>query len=122
MWSCVHCAWKSRTIGRCCEHRGLFPGAGISVSACLNTYRGAECIDTVATLDSHSPEPDEIGLCKSVTDRALVEMSWMGKIDYCVTQNCENLHQEAGFRRRHVSELRGNVNCASTQTTCGCGL
>lgn len=94
-----------------------FTGAGISVAAGLNTYRGADGIDTIAAVgDSEITNPDDLGedvdyaaLHPTFTHNALVRMHNLGKMDYCATQNCDNLHQKAGFPRNLVSDLHGNV-------------
>lgn len=94
-----------------------FTGAGISVSAGLNTYRGADGIDTIAALgDSEITNPDDLGedvdyaaLKPTFTHKALVKMHTLVKMDYCATQNCDNLHQKAGFPRDCMSDLHGNV-------------
>lgn len=99
------------------KHVVSFTGAGISVSAGLNTYRGADGIDTIAALgESEITNPDDLGeeidyagLQPTFTHTALVRMYELGKMDYCATQNCDNLHQKAGFPRTHISDLHGNI-------------
>ena len=125
------------------KHTVCFTGAGVSVSAGLPTYRGAEGIDTLsyfATSNSTSepevacsshqekvvlkrkreiedltaqkedePADDYPLLSPTLTHRALVTLHEKGKMNYCITQNCDNLHQKAGFPREYVSDLHGNV-------------
>ena len=104
---------------------GLALGAGVSASAGLATYRGTDGIDTLAALSSkrksiqvdedqarmsESDEGDEYSrLIPSFTHTCLANLNQMGKMDYCITQNCDNLHVKGGMPRDCVSDLHGNV-------------
>eukprot|EP01036_Dinobryon_divergens_P034189 gene34189-44171_t len=126
------------------KHTVCFTGAGVSVSAGLPTYRGAEGIDTLSHFatsnstsesevvsssheekdlskrkreredlpvdkDDDEPAVDYSLLSPTLTHRALVTLHEKGKMNYCITQNCDNLHQKAGFPREYLSDLHGNV-------------
>jgi mono-ADP-ribosyltransferase sirtuin 6 len=45
------------------------------------------------------------------THRALGRLQQLGKMQYCITQNCDDLHARGGFPRDSLSELHGNVFC-----------
>ena len=45
------------------------------------------------------------------THRALAKLNNVNKMDYCITQNCDDLHASGGFPRNCLSELHGNVFC-----------
>ena len=45
------------------------------------------------------------------THRALAGLHSLGKMQYCITQNCDDLHARGGFPRSYLSELHGNVFC-----------
>ena len=45
------------------------------------------------------------------THCALSILHTMGKMQYCITQNCDDLHHKGGFPREFLSELHGNVFC-----------
>ena len=117
------------------KHTVCFTGAGVSVSAGLPTYRGAEGIDTLShfatSSDLVSTSHDETALTKrkrenedltvqkedeakdvdynllspTLTHRALVTLHEKGKMNYCITQNCDNLHQKSGFPKEYLSDL-----------------
>lgn len=104
-----------------------FTGAGVSVSAGIPTYRGADGIDTVAAygIDIEnsnkrkfsededvkiSDEEDEyIKLHPTFTHRSLTCLNRNNLMNYCITQNCDNLHERGGFPRNGMIELHGNV-------------
>jgi len=126
-----------------------FTGAGISVSAGLPTYRGAEGIDTLAhfsdgqvtetaataaTLtsatedkpgqdllaskkrkadvdddDDDDDDTEYTSLRPTLTHLSLAKLYREGKMNYCITQNCDDLHRKGGFPREYLSELHGNV-------------
>lgn len=126
-----------------------FTGAGISASAGIPTYRGAEGIDTQdAYAGSNSSQPTKkrkIEESDTTTDlidltednplkssleeeqeeeemkyellmptyahKALTVLHQNGYLHYCITQNCDNLHQKSLFPREFISELHGNVFC-----------
>lgn len=49
---------------------------------------------------------------------AIAELDRIGRLDCCITQNIDNLHQKAGLRPERVIELHGNA----TRARClGCG-
>ena len=45
------------------------------------------------------------------THRGLARLHREGKMHYCITQNCDDLHAKGGFPREALSELHGNVFC-----------
>ena len=99
-----------------------FTGAGISVSAGLMTYRGTEGIDTQEylgidakkkkTADAEEEEEEDVDYTKlqpTRTHNAIARLHDLGKMDYCITQNCDDLHAKAGLDRNFISDLHGNV-------------
>eukprot|EP01038_Epipyxis_sp_PR26KG_P012212 gene12212-16361_t len=106
-----------------------FSGAGISASAGIPTYRGVDGIDTVQEMDakvenednkkrkrnSESDSDDEEEdfdyntLHPTFSHLMLAELNSKGMMDYCITQNCDDLHAKAGFPRQNLVELHGNV-------------
>ena len=101
-----------------------FTGAGISVESGIPPFRGAEGIwnsydPSVLELDRYLEEPDESwpvihDLFYQFFDAAkpnpahdfLVYLEQQGKLKAVITQNIDNLHQEAGNSR--VVEFHGN--------------
>lgn len=96
----------------------VFTGAGISVSAGINTYRGADGIDTIDTFYSTSNSTDNVEddeyidfttLKPTLSHYAIAELNKMGKMDYCITQNCDGLHSKAGLLTNFICELHGSI-------------
>lgn len=127
-------AHKLATLLRQSKQTICFTGAGLSAAAGIPTYRGAEGIDTIAVTGGALNEPsnkrqrtevaesDEIEettdpdeeytrLQPSAAHRALVDLHQAGRLQYCITQNCDDLHGKSGFPRDCMSELHGNVFC-----------
>jgi NAD-dependent deacetylase len=101
-------------------------GAGISAESGIPTFRGTDGIWTkyppeeYATIDAYNANPDKvwkfwIELAHSLRDcrpnpghQALAELEAMGLIHAVITQNIDNLHEEAGSKR--VIEYHGNAH------------
>ena len=117
-------------------HTVCFTGAGVSVSSGLPTYRGTDGIDTISALCSSSSDDvectrkrkivdltcdeeeeeeeeeegvDYTALQPTLTHTNLAELHKMGKLDYCITQNCDGLHLKGGLPLCCMSDLHGNV-------------
>lgn len=100
-----------------------FTGAGVSASAGLATYRGADGIDTLSSLATSSKQSSKLSevneededdvdytkLQPTLTHNSLTRLSQYNKLTYCITQNCDNLHQKSGLNRNMISDLHGNV-------------
>jgi len=104
-----------------------FTGAGISSSAGIPTYRGATGIDTLEKYASSSIQvgADEIKdsprddvdardvdytlLQPTFSHLALAKLHAMGKLSYCITQNCDDLHAKAGIPNACITDIHGNV-------------
>eukprot|EP01040_Poterioochromonas_malhamensis_P011858 gene11858-12935_t len=114
-----------------------FTGAGVSASAGLATYRGADGIDTLSSLATSSKpsakqsevidmtkekkesneeddeeDEDDVDYTKlqpTLTHYSLFKLSQYNKLNYCITQNCDNLHTKSGINRNMISDLHGNV-------------
>lgn len=131
-------AKKLAEILRNSSHTVCFTGAGISASAGIPTYRGAEGIDTIAEYGGATKRPideseegpfkkarlsDNSGnkeeeeemsyedLQPTLSHRALAALHREGMMHFCITQNCDDLHAKGGFPRNCLSELHGNVFC-----------
>ncbi len=99
-------------------------GSGISAESGIPTFRDKGGIwekyppDQYATIDGYNANPKKVwafwrelastlGHCKPNPGHyALAELEAMGKLEAIVTQNIDNLHQDAGSRR--VIEYHGN--------------
>jgi NAD-dependent deacetylase len=100
-------------------------GAGISAESGIPTFRGTGGIwtkyppDQYATIDAYNANPEKVwqfwlelartcGDCKPNPGHyALAEMEEMGLLHAIITQNIDNLHEDAGSKR--VIEYHGNA-------------
>ena len=100
-------------------------GAGISAESGIPTFRGHGGIwekyppDEYATIDAYNANPDKVwkfwcdlattlaGCKPNPAHYALAELERMGRLTAVVTQNVDNLHQDAGSR--NVIEYHGNA-------------
>jgi NAD+-dependent protein deacetylase sirtuin 6 len=114
------------------RHTVAFTGAGLSASAGIPTYRGADGIDTIDAHCGSEPltkkqkrgeekedeeeeeEEEEVpyeSLLPTYAHHALTALNSHGLLHYCITQNCDNLHLKSLFPRSSLTELHGNVFC-----------
>lgn len=89
----------------------VFTGAGISTESGLPDFRGPDGIWTRKDkglppkpmhLDWSAVEPNE-------AHRAIVALQEMGKLDFLISQNVDNLHLKSGIRPELLAELHGNI-------------
>jgi NAD+-dependent protein deacetylase sirtuin 6 len=59
--------------------------------------------------DEGEDEVDYTALVPSLTHTSLASLHRAGKLQYCITQNCDGLHQKGGLPRSCVSDLHGSV-------------
>jgi NAD-dependent deacetylase len=91
------------------SHLVLFTGAGISTESGLADFRGPDGIWTrrakglpTKTQDFASAEPNRAHL-------AIFELQEMGKLDFLISQNVDNLHRRSGIHPDLLAELHGNL-------------
>jgi NAD-dependent SIR2 family protein deacetylase len=117
------------------ERLVVFTGAGISTDSGLPDFRGPDGVWTRqekglpprdANLDWTRTHPNE-------AHTVIVELQEMGKLDFLVSQNIDNLHLSSGIRPELLAELHGNLarlRCVECQEThpesaglerCDCG-
>lgn len=93
------------------ERLVVFTGAGISTESGLPDFRGPDGIWTrrekglppkAVDVDWSAVEPNE-------THRAIVALQEMGKLDFLISQNVDNLHLKSGIRSELLAELHGNI-------------
>lgn len=100
-------------------------GAGISAESGIPTFRGDDGlwaqypIEEYATIDAYHRNPEKVwafwcdlaarlgGCAPNPGHYALAEMEQMGQLEGVITQNVDNLHQEAGSQ--NVVEYHGNA-------------
>lgn len=89
----------------------VFTGAGISTESGLPDFRGPDGVWTrkdkglpprPVDLDWSSVEPNKAHF-------AIVGLQEMGKLDFLISQNVDNLHLKSGIRPELLAELHGNI-------------
>ena len=88
------------------KHLVVFTGAGISTESGLPDFRGPDGIWTrqakglpPKTRDFSSAEPN-------TGHMTIVELQRVGKLDFLISQNVDNLHLKSGIRPDLLAELR----------------
>lgn len=89
----------------------VFTGAGISTDSGLPDYRGPEGVWT--RRDKGLPPPvTEVRWSRvepNAGHRAVRELQEMGKLEFLISQNIDNLHLKSGIRQEKIAELHGNM-------------
>ncbi len=92
------------------EHIVAFTGAGISTDSGIPDFRGPDGVWT--RRDAGLPPPSwrvSPGQIKpNPSHFALVELQQLGKLQFLITQNTDNLHRESGINPENLAELHGN--------------
>lgn len=93
-----------------CEHLVAFTGAGISTDSGIPDFRGPDGVWTRRDAGLAPPRwrvsPGQIQ--PNVSHLALVELQRLGKLQFLITQNTDNLHRQSGIRPELLAELHGN--------------
>ena len=116
------------------KHLVVFTGAGISTESGIPDFRGPDGVWT--RRDKGLPpkkRPAHTEVEPNSGHTAIVELQEMGKLDFLVSQNVDNLHLKSGIQPDLLAELHGNVSklrCTRCQSrvdkssgvdTCSCG-
>ena len=92
------------------EHLVAFTGAGISTDSGIPDYRGPDGVWT--RRDKGLPPPKwrvvPGGVRPNPSHLALAELARMGKLQFLITQNTDNLHRASGVPGELLAELHGN--------------
>ena len=87
-----------------------FTGAGISTDSGIPDYRGPDGVWT--RRDKGLPPPrwrtGPGGPAPNPSHLALAELQRLGKLQFLITQNTDNLHRLSGIRPDQLAELHGN--------------
>ena len=87
-----------------------FTGAGISTESGLPDYRGANGVWTCKRQGLPRPKVkrpfEEID--PNAVHLAIVQFEKIGKCDFLISQNVDNLHLKSGFPPEKLAELHGN--------------
>jgi NAD-dependent deacetylase len=93
-----------------CQRIVAFTGAGISTDSGIPDFRGPQGVWT--RRDAGLPAPRSRvppGQVKpNVAHLSLVELQRLGRLQFLITQNTDNLHRQSGIRPELLAELHGN--------------
>ena len=92
------------------EHIVAFTGAGISTDSGIPDFRGPQGVWSRRDAGLPAPRwrvpPSQIE--PNASHLALVELQQLGKLQFLVTQNTDNLHRRSGVSPELLAELHGN--------------
>jgi mono-ADP-ribosyltransferase sirtuin 6 len=93
-----------------CEHIVAFTGAGLSTDSGIPDFRGPEGVWTRRDAGLPAPRwqvpPGQVK--PNASHLSLVELQQLGKLQFLITQNTDNLHRRSGIRSELLAELHGN--------------
>jgi NAD-dependent SIR2 family protein deacetylase len=93
-----------------CEHIVAFTGAGISTDSGIPDFRGPNGVWTRRDAGLPAPRwrvpPGQVE--PNTSHFSLVELQRLGKLQFLITQNTDNLHRRSGIRPELLAELHGN--------------
>ena len=93
-----------------CGHIVAFTGAGISTDSGIPDFRGPDGVWTRRDAGLPAPRwrvpPGQVG--PNASHLALAELQRLGKLDFLITQNTDNLHRRSGIDPDLLAELHGN--------------
>jgi NAD-dependent SIR2 family protein deacetylase len=92
------------------KHTVAFTGAGMSTDSGIPDFRGPDGVWTRRDAGLPAPRwrvaPDQIK--PNASHLALVELQQLGKLQFVITQNTDNLHRQSGIHPKLLAELHGN--------------
>jgi NAD-dependent SIR2 family protein deacetylase len=93
-----------------CERIVAFTGAGISTDSGLPDFRGPNGVWTRRDAGLPAPRwrvpPGQVK--PNASHLSLVELQHLGKLQFLITQNTDNLHRRSGIHPELLAELHGN--------------
>src|SRR5215218_4409453 len=93
-----------------CERSVAFTGAGISTDSGIPDFRGPQGAWTRRDAGLPVPRwrvpPEQVK--PNASHLSLVELQRLGKLQFLITQNTDNLHRRSGIRSEILAELHGN--------------
>jgi NAD-dependent SIR2 family protein deacetylase len=88
----------------------VFTGAGISTESGIRDFRGPDGLWTRRDKGLPTPEQNWLGVEPNSGHRAIFELQELGKINFCISQNVDNLHLKSGIKPELLAELHGNLS------------
>jgi mono-ADP-ribosyltransferase sirtuin 6 len=91
------------------ERMVVFTGAGISTESGLRDFRGPDGLWTRKAKGLPTESKDFSIASPNAGHMAIVELQGLGKLDFLISQNVDNLHLKSGIRPELLAELHGNI-------------
>ena len=91
------------------KHLVVFTGAGISTESGLPDFRGPDGIWTRQARGLPPQRRDFSSVEPNAGHTAIVELQKLGRLDFLISQNIDNLHLRSGIPPDLLAELHGNV-------------
>src|ERR671916_581195 len=106
-----------------CKSVVAFTGAGISTDSGIPDFRGPDGVWTRRDAGLPAPRwrvpPGQIK--PNASHLSLVELERLGKLQFLITQNTDNLHRRSGIHPEFLAELHGNgqlMRCLGCDRLC----
>ncbi len=87
----------------------VFTGAGISTESGLRDFRGPDGLWTRRDKGLSTPKQDFTGAEPNSGHHAITELQNLGKMEFLISQNVDNLHLKSGIKPELLAELHGNM-------------
>jgi len=87
----------------------VFTGAGISTESGLRDFRGPDGLWTRRDKGLSTPKQDFTGAEPNTGHDAITELQNLGKMQFLISQNVDNLHLKSGINPEFLAELHGNM-------------
>ena len=87
----------------------VFTGAGISTESGLRDFRGPDGLWTRRDKGLSTPKQDFTRAEPNTGHHAITELQNLGKMEFLISQNVDNLHLKSGIKPELLAELHGNM-------------
>ncbi|GAG01442.1 unnamed protein product, partial [marine sediment metagenome] len=87
----------------------VFTGAGISTESGLRDFRGPDGLWTRRDKGLSTPKQDFTDAEPNTGHNAITELQNLGKLEFLISQNVDNLHLKSGIKPELLAELHGNM-------------
>lgn len=91
------------------RHLVVFTGAGISTESGLPDFRGPDGLWTRRDKGLPPPEFNWSSARPNQSHIAIAKLQDMGRLDFLISQNIDNLHLKSGINPEVLAELHGNL-------------
>ena len=91
------------------RHVVVFTGAGISTESGLRDFRGPDGVWTRRDKGLKTPKQDFAAAEPNTGHYAVADLEKLGKLEFLISQNVDNLHLKSGIDPDRIAELHGNL-------------